>query len=222
MKKATANKKATGKNITTKTTELPAPPAEVKVETTPAQTTSKPEAVTPKKRVRRHIPKKVLDRLDTSATQAVTTAHEKDKAKEQATLPAVEKDALAGIKAVQSIIKGATKVDGLSPLGHKVACQNGQLDVAILGGKGANFTEWLHSVCEANCESRRSDVEDNATFVKRLQSHLRFVSGTKQSGKVNFPKRLAKVGLDKEAKAIMAAMVPVSKLFNEYVEAGKF
>ena len=208
MKKVTGSKTAEAKTGT-----------EVVVAIAPE--TKAPEKVT-KPRVRRKVNAKQVKRLETSASQAVAKAVEKDKANDKPVLPTNEREALEGIKALQVTIKKGTAVEGLSPLGHMAGKQNGQLDIALLTGKGVNFTEWVTAVQKANCESRRSDLDDDKTFVKWLQSHLKFCSGRKHSGQVNMPKRLAKVGLGAESKKIMKMMEPVSILFDEYVANGTF
>ncbi len=140
-----------------------------------------------------------------------------------ATTSIIEADAIAGLKAAVGLVGVKLHNEGkLSPLGHMSNKQNGLLDVAILTMKGDDFAGWVKSVAHSNPTSRRSDLEDNVTFIKRLQSHLRFISGLKHSGVINFPKRLAKVGLEAKADLIMGMFAPVSLLFDEYVAAGKF
>ena len=146
-----------------------------------------------------------------------------DALKAEKAIPAVERDAIAGIKAVAKIT-GTEQQGSLSPLGHKANCQNGVFDLAILSNTNSakDFAAWVKAVLQANPASRRSDVDDNNALLKRLSSHFKFISGRKPSGERNFPKRLEKVGLAHKAEEIMNAFVPASVLFDEYMKAGKF
>ena len=140
------------------------------------------------------------------------------------TTAVIESEAIKGVKLVAKLAGTKLHNDGkLSPLGHMSGAQNGLFDKAILTMQGDDFAGLIKAVARTNPASRKSDVDDNIALIKRLASHLRFISGRKGEGKVrDFAKRLKKVGLETKAEEIMNAFVPVSVWFEEYAHAGKF
>lgn len=135
-----------------------------------------------------------------------------------------EQIAITNLKAIAKITGTQLKNDGkLSPLGHMAGKQNGEFDVAILTTSSVDFSSWVIAVAKAGCTSRRTALTDNEGFTKRLQSHLRFVSGRKTQQKRNdLKRRLTKVGLAERIDEITKLFVPVSELFDKHVEACKF
>ncbi len=193
-------------------------PAKVEPAKSQAEVATPPAKAKKDKKLKRKAPSGV-------AIRRITLGAKKARAKldKVATTMQIEKDAVAGLKVAARIAGVTLKNDGkLSPLGHMSGKQNGLFDVAILTMDGTDFAGWVKMVAKANPTSRKSDLEDNVTFIKRLQSHFRFISGRKPSGVLNFPKRLAKVGLELKAEELMNALVAPSLLFDEYVAAGKF
>jgi len=130
----------------------------------------------------------------------------------------LEKDALAGIKAVVDIV-GREPVGKLSPLGHRADCQNGLLDMVILNSANTeevDFEGWVKTIIKANPKMRKSNISDNKALLRRLTSHYKSIVGI---GKTDFTKRLANVGKSDKAKEIMSLLLPSFRLFERYVKS---
>lgn len=131
---------------------------------------------------------------------------------------ALERDANTGLDYVRSLLP--PKQEGkLSRLGHMVTSQCGQLDEAILTCEKADVSEWLKAVAKANCETRKSNLEDNQTLAKRVHSHIRTLAGVKPN---SLKKRLSKVHLEDKVEEIHNGFQAVELWYREHLNAAKF
>jgi hypothetical protein len=169
------------------------------------------KAETPKKKL---VPADAKRKLTASCKKAVATVKEKE-----LILTADEQKALEGIAGVRKIVGTDLQKEGkLTPLGHKADKQNGKVDRALLAMTDKiDFISLCKAVAAGDQTGRRSDLENNKAMMIRMRDHINYLAGLKADTR-ELPKRLAKVGHEKEVKAIREGFVPFAKLFTTYVE----
>jgi hypothetical protein len=204
----------------TPTKEVKAMKKEAKVTEGKAVTTKRTKAEKPVRPVRL---------VPGTAKRALTLVAGKAEKKVQKTVKTVtqqEQDALESVKQCIDIVGTELHKEGkLTPFGHMVNRQNGKFDMAIIEmaktGK-LDFGSLVRKVQEGDQTGRRSSLEDNKAMVLRVQDHCHWLAGRTHGSLIGFPKRLSKVGKEKDAKMIMGLMFGFSELFDEYVRACEF
>ncbi len=163
----------------------------------------------------RKVPAPIIRKLGTASKKA------HDAIAKYPSTAAIERDALAGLKAVRAIV-AKTQAGPRSRFGHMMNCQNGVVDEAILNCTDFNFGAWLKDVAKAECKSRRTKPEDTAGMARRIRDHVLNLGGMTTIGLRNMPKRLKYVNLDHRADEIMELILPTCLLFDIWVKEAKF
>ncbi len=119
--------------------------------------------------------------------------------------------------AITAITGKASKVDNLTPMGHKVNCKGGIIDEVIISGKATCLQAFVQALANSGLKVVESDRTKyapstfKAVLAKRVVDHVKWCFNTSNNAHGGFGSRLEKVGL-------YVQHVEIAKLYGNLAE----